>query len=122
MKEKHRLPWFLDALLTRQEQAALGALLAMGMGGLLVQEFGWRINLPAGEIRSSAQARERKIRVNAASAGELAALPAIGPALAERIVQHRRMHGFFLMPEDLLRVKGIGPKTLSKLKEHLRFD
>ncbi|MBI2893506.1 MAG: helix-hairpin-helix domain-containing protein [Deltaproteobacteria bacterium] len=46
----------------------------------------------------------------------IAALPAIGPRLAERIVADRRAHGPFGGLEGLLRVRGVGPRTIEKLR------
>jgi len=46
-------------------------------------------------------------------------LPGIGEMLARRIVESRREHGLFVDHEDLLRVKGIGPKTLQAMRPFL---
>jgi competence protein ComEA len=64
----------------------------------------------------------RTIDVNQADASELERLPGVGPALAARIVDERRQRGRFAAPEDLLRVRGIGRKSLDALREHLTFD
>jgi len=61
--------------------------------------------------------RPMRIDLNRASPADLESLPGIGPALAERIVENRRKEGFFLKPEDLLRVRGIGPATLGRVRE-----
>lgn len=60
------------------------------------------------------------VNVNAATAPELAQLPGLGPATAARIIDHRRTHGPFRQPEDLLDVPGIGPATLEQMRPHLR--
>jgi competence ComEA-like helix-hairpin-helix protein len=60
------------------------------------------------------------VNVNAAGAAELAQLPGLGPATAQRIVDHRRTHGPFTSLEGLLNVPGIGPATLARLRPHLR--
>jgi len=61
-----------------------------------------------------------RLDVNRATAAELEALPGIGPALAARIVAQRdSLHGFRAV-DDLLRVRGIGPATLRRLKPYLR--
>jgi competence protein ComEA len=54
--------------------------------------------------------------MNHATLPELDQLPGIGQALAERIVEYRRSHGPFNAVEDLLLVKGIGPKKLDRLR------
>ena len=50
--------------------------------------------------------------VNAASAADLELLPRIGPALARRILEARP----FATVDDLVRVRGIGPRTLERLR------
>lgn len=59
------------------------------------------------------------VDINKASLEELDALPGIGPALAQRIVDYRREHGPFQKVDDLLAVKGIGPKMLAKIRDRL---
>jgi competence protein ComEA len=56
---------------------------------------------------------------NRADEAELRALPGIGPALARRIVDSRRERGPFASVDDLRRVKGIGPRTLDRLRGRL---
>lgn len=59
--------------------------------------------------------------INAAGANELAeALPGIGPAKAALIVQWREQNGMFKNVEQLQEVKGIGPKTVEKLRAYIR--
>lgn len=53
--------------------------------------------------------------LNSAGVAELDGLPGIGPVLAARIVAHRDAHGPFRTPEDLLAVRGIGPRLLERL-------
>ena len=60
------------------------------------------------------------VSLNLATVEELEGLPGIGPVLARRIVEDRARNGQYTRPEDLLRVKGIGPKTLDKLRPYLR--
>ena len=57
--------------------------------------------------------------LNTATAEDLDALPGIGPALAQRIVDYRRDHGPFKRIDDLEQVSGIGPKKIEKIKPHL---
>jgi competence protein ComEA len=57
-----------------------------------------------------------KVNLNRASLQELQALPGIGPVLAERVLRSRSEDGPFRVPEDLLRVQGIGPATLARIK------
>ena len=63
-----------------------------------------------------------KININTASVQEIAKLEKIGPSYAERIVQYRKEHGPFEKPEDLMKVKGIGPKTFELNKKKITVD
>jgi competence protein ComEA len=63
--------------------------------------------------------RPATLDVDRASAEELIRLPGIGPALASRIVAERAENGPFGGPDGLLRVRGIGPKTLEKIRGYL---
>lgn len=57
------------------------------------------------------------VAVNRASAGELEALPGVGPVLAGRIVAYREQHGPFGVVEDLLAVPGIGEAKLAAIRD-----
>jgi len=58
--------------------------------------------------------------LNRATAEDLAAVPEIGPALANRIVDYRQAHGPFEKIDELEeKVLGFGPKNLEKLKSYL---
>ncbi|MEN3183805.1 MAG: ComEA family DNA-binding protein [Atribacterota bacterium] len=61
------------------------------------------------------------VNVNTASQKELESLPGIGEVLAQRIIEYRETHGPFQTPEDLLKVRGIGPKKLEKLRDRITF-
>lgn len=57
--------------------------------------------------------REGQLDINRAGVEELMELPGIGAAKAAAIVAEREENGPFARPEDLIRVKGIGEKTLA---------
>ncbi|WP_166826841.1 ComEA family DNA-binding protein [Thalassoroseus pseudoceratinae] len=59
---------------------------------------------------------EYQLDVNSATWVEWMQLPGIGETLARRIVENREIHGPFSSIEDVQRVKGIGVKTLAKLR------
>ncbi len=61
------------------------------------------------------------ISLNSATLQELERLPKIGPATAQRIVQHRATIGQFTSIEQLDDVKGIGPKTLQLIRPYLKL-
>jgi competence protein ComEA len=58
-----------------------------------------------------------RVDLNTATAGELDALPGIGPVLAQRIVDHRTRHGPFRAVAELDDVPGIGPAIAAELAE-----
>jgi len=64
----------------------------------------------------------QKININTASIDELIRLPKIGPKTAERIVEYRQAHGPFQRPEQIVDVKGIGPKTYERLKDLIKVQ
>ena len=59
------------------------------------------------------------ININTAKKDELIFLPNVGPVTAERIIRFREDFGVFKSIDDLTRVKGIGPKTLDKLRKYV---
>lgn len=61
-----------------------------------------------------------KMDINKASELDLQVLPRIGPVLAKRIVEYRREIVSFRNLDELEDVKGIGPKTLLKIKPYLK--
>jgi competence protein ComEA len=58
--------------------------------------------------------------LNTATHAQLMLLPGVGPALAEVIVSGRRDRGRFRSPDDLLPLRGIGDKTLARLRPFVR--
>lgn len=60
------------------------------------------------------------VDLNTATRAELEALPGIGPRTAEAIVAYRETHGVFLRAEDLMNVRGIGPKKFEQLRPWIR--
>jgi competence protein ComEA len=57
-----------------------------------------------------------KINVNKADLGALSHIKGIGPETAQNIITYRKEVGNFEALEDLLKVKGIGEKTLQEIK------
>jgi competence protein ComEA len=65
--------------------------------------------------------RAQRIDPRSADARALEELPGVGPSIARRIVAARARGVVFRRPEDLLRVRGIGPATLARMRERLDF-
>ena len=61
------------------------------------------------------------VDVNTADVEELQLLPAIGPVLAQRIVEYRERYGIFRSIDSLRNIERIGPKTIQKLQYYLTF-
>lgn len=62
------------------------------------------------------------LNINNASAEELQTLSGIGPQMAKRIIQYREEHGNFTSVDALTEVKGLGEKTLEKLKPFIGVE
>jgi len=61
------------------------------------------------------------ININTATAQELDALPGVGPAIAQRIIEFRKQRGGFRSIDELDQVKGIGPKKLQDMRQYCRL-
>ena len=59
------------------------------------------------------------ININTAGATELQQVPGIGPSTAQKILDTRKSYGAFKSVDDLLAIKGIGPKKLDKMRKYL---
>jgi comEA protein len=75
-----------------------------------------------GQKKNSPDLSHVSININQASAQDFEKLPGIGPELARRIVAYREKHGPFQRVEDLLVVRGIGPKKWRAIRPYLRVD
>lgn len=56
------------------------------------------------------------VNINTASAEELSQLTGVGPRHAAGIIAYRQKNGPFKHPGELIRVSGIGPKTVERNK------
>jgi len=74
-----------------------------------------------GAAGPSADGRDAKtLDLNRADARDLEALPGIGPVLAARIIAFRQRQGSFGRVEELLGVRGVGPRLYERLQPHVR--
>ncbi len=62
------------------------------------------------------------LNVNVATAKELQSLPGIGEVTAARIIDYRKTNGKFVSLEDMMKVKGIGTKTLEKIRKRIVIE
>jgi competence protein ComEA len=70
---------------------------------------------PSASPQGAASVQPGKVNINTATVKELQSLPAIGEVRAQAIVDYRERNGPFLRPEDLLKVRGIGPGILQTI-------
>ncbi len=108
-------------LLRRADQAVIAGLCLFALAALacyLIIQGGLHGRLIEIE-HAQPVAAEFKVDVNTADWPELVTIPEIGETLAERIVEYRKQHGPFQAVDDLRHVRGIGPKTLERLKAYV---
>ncbi|MBW1634882.1 MAG: helix-hairpin-helix domain-containing protein [Deltaproteobacteria bacterium] len=70
--------------------------------------------------KAKKKAVARNIDINKADKETLTQIPGIGPKTADSILQYRKANGKFKSVNDLTNVKGIGDKSLAKMKPFLR--
>jgi competence protein ComEA len=105
----------------RADQGAVAALVACALVGMILYWFasgghrGELIEIDRAEPLSALYL----VDLNKADWPEFAELPNVGETLARRIVESRADAGPFADHDDLLRVRGIGPRTLERLKPYL---
>lgn len=78
-----------------------------------------RVGEAAPAAAAVAAAGDTLININLADVAALDALPGIGPATAQAIVDQRTNGGAFKRIEDLENVKGIGPSLFAQIKARI---
>lgn len=78
--------------------------------------------LPNKITTESVEKKPRLLNINTATLEELQTLPSIGPQTASKIIQYRVEHGNYSSIEALTGVKGIGEKTLEKVKPYISVE
>jgi competence protein ComEA len=111
----------LRLVLRAADQAAVAGLVLAALGGMGVY---WIVQggLTGGLIeidRAPPLVARFQVDVNSAGWPELSQLPEVGETLARRIVESRDADGRYGDLNDLLRVNGIGPRTLERMKPYL---
>jgi len=71
---------------------------------------------------SGLDAPEAGVHLNHATAAELERLPFVGPYMARQIVAFRERHGPFAAVDSLVRVPGVGPATLARVRARLTIE
>jgi len=70
----------------------------------------------AADGTESAAVAQSMVNLNTAGVEELQVLPGVGEVTAERILAYREENGAFTKIADLTEVRGIGAKTLEKIR------
>jgi competence protein ComEA len=61
------------------------------------------------------------ININRATAAQLDSLDGIGPVIAQRIIEYRKVNGSFTSVDDLQKVSGIGAAKFAQIKTKVRI-
>jgi competence protein ComEA len=72
-------------------------------------------------MRVSKAVRSGPININRATARQLDTLDGVGPVIAQRIVDYRKINGSFLTIDDLQKVSGIGAAKFAQIKAKVRI-
>jgi competence protein ComEA len=59
-----------------------------------------------------------KVNINTAGKAQLVTLQNVGDKIADRIIEYRKAHPF-KVPEDIMKVKGIGQKVFDTNKDRI---
>lgn len=72
-------------------------------------------------VRVTKTVRSGPININRATVSQLDDLDGIGPVIAKRILEYRKINGPFLSIEDLQKVSGIGVAKFAQIKAKVRI-
>ena len=75
---------------------------------------------PRGASEVTGTAVPEILDLNLATAEQLAALPGLSLEIAREIVAHRRRISAFRSVDELLKIRGIGPRKLAGIRKRLR--
>jgi competence ComEA-like helix-hairpin-helix protein len=92
---------------------------ALAFALLLVGLVGFELITATALFPATKKPPAHPIDINSASSAQLQEVPGIGPATADKILQMRKSYGAFKSVDDLLSVRGIGPKRLEKMRKYL---
>ncbi|MCF7886745.1 MAG: ComEA family DNA-binding protein [Candidatus Marinimicrobia bacterium] len=65
---------------------------------------------------------EEPLSLNTATRAQLMQIKGIGPVTADRIIKYREIHGEFHSTQELTNIKGIGIKTVEKIKNEVTIE
>ncbi|MBQ9432850.1 MAG: helix-hairpin-helix domain-containing protein [Synergistaceae bacterium] len=74
------------------------------------------VRIPGYSQQSGIRTNSGLIDINRADLQELQRINGVGPAIAQRIIDYRNTHGAFTQIDDLQKVRGIGSKTMERIR------
>ena len=72
------------------------------------------------QFESRGRQQTDRLDLNAATLKDLRRLPGIGSVLAARIIEHRRKHGRFRRPQDIIIVRGMSAGLFRRIEPLIR--
>jgi competence protein ComEA len=90
-----------------------------GVGGRGTGRYPFAARAAALRTADVAPASAGSVNLNSATREQLDSLPGVGPSTADSIVAYREQNGPYLRPEDLMNVRGIGPKKFDRLRARI---
>ena len=100
------------------ESASINTGMAAGHTGASLHSYSKTSASSAGKLATPG---EGTVNINSDDVSGLQRLPGVGPATAQKIVEYRTQIGRFTNADQLLDVKGIGPKKYEKMRPFLNL-
>lgn len=134
MAGDHRRPFFMDPIrqffsYSRSERNGILVLLVLIAVVLAVKTYLFFDTVtepvqydPHFEREIARFESDTLIELNKATKMELMNLPGVGPAFADRILEYKEALGGFVMKEQLLGVRGVGPAKFTNMEPFIRVD
>lgn len=77
--------------------------------------------IPLSTTQFAMPTSQTAVNINTADAAELRRLPHVGPALAEKIIEHRERYGPFRKVEHLLMIEGVSDRRFREIRHLIKI-
>lgn len=112
--------------LEKYEKIIIAVLVLTLLAGLAISVYRKNlrvnVNIVGGLVNVRDESLAEKININKADVDELMRIRGVGKVLADRIVEYRSQKGLFLSPDDIKKVKGVGPSLFEKIKNKISIE